>query len=85
MPRPIICRKVGFVPDVIYFKPVGIPMRDLEEVELSLDELESIRLADFEGKAVHQPEDLQEQIANLPANPSRPGSLGRIPELGLRV
>ena len=49
MPRPIKCRRVGFVPDVLYFKPAGIPMRDLEEVELSLDELESIRLADLEG------------------------------------
>jgi uncharacterized protein len=49
MPRPIKCRRVGFVPDVLYFKPAGIPMRDLQEVELSLDELESIRLADLEG------------------------------------
>ncbi len=49
MSRPIKCRRVGFVPDVLYFKPAGIPMRDLEEVELSLDELESIRLADLEG------------------------------------
>jgi uncharacterized protein len=49
MPRPIKCRRVGYVPDVLYFKPAGIPMRDLGEVELSLDELESIRLADLEG------------------------------------
>jgi uncharacterized protein len=49
MPRPIKCRRVGYVPDVLYFKPAGIPMRDLDEVELSLDELESIRLADLEG------------------------------------
>jgi len=49
MPRPVKCRRVGFIPDVLYFKPAGIPMRDLEEVNLSLDELESIRLADLEG------------------------------------
>ena len=49
MPRPIKCRMVGFVPDVLFFKPAGISMRDLEDVELSLDDLESIRLADLEG------------------------------------
>lgn len=49
MPRPMKCRRVGFVPDMLCFKPAGIPMRDLEDVELNLDELESIRLADMEG------------------------------------
>jgi len=33
----------------LYFKPRGIPLIDLEEVDLSLDELEAIRLADYEG------------------------------------
>jgi predicted DNA-binding protein (UPF0251 family) len=32
-----------------YFKPRGIPMLQLEEVALSLDELEALRLADLEG------------------------------------
>lgn len=49
MSRPVKCRRIGFVPDVLYFKPAGIPMRDLEEVELTLDELEAIRLADLKG------------------------------------
>jgi len=49
MPRPVKCRRIGFVPDVLYFKPAGIPVRDLDEIALSLDELESIRLADLEG------------------------------------
>ncbi len=49
MPRPVKCRRVGFLPDVFYFKPAGISMKDLKEVELTLDELESIRLADLEG------------------------------------
>jgi predicted DNA-binding protein (UPF0251 family) len=49
MPRPVKCRRVEFVPDARFFKPAGIPVRDLEEVDLSLDELESIRLADLEG------------------------------------
>jgi predicted DNA-binding protein (UPF0251 family) len=34
---------------VYYFKPRGIPLVDLEEVSVRLDELEAIRLADYEG------------------------------------
>ena len=36
-------------PNVTYFKPRGIPLRELEEVTLSVDELEALRLADREG------------------------------------
>jgi len=36
------------MPDKNYFKPRGIPSVDLEEVVLSLDEFEAIRLADYE-------------------------------------
>jgi predicted DNA-binding protein (UPF0251 family) len=32
-----------------YFKPRGIPLDMLEEVKLTLDELEAMRLADWEG------------------------------------
>lgn len=49
MPRPHKCRRVDFSPDVCFFKPAGIPGKFLEEVILTLDELEAIRLADFEG------------------------------------
>lgn len=49
MPRPNKCRKVLTNPDIIFFKPAGIPKRDLEEVMLTIDEFEAIRLADFEG------------------------------------
>jgi uncharacterized protein len=48
MPRPKCCRQVCGVPDKTYFKPRGIPAADLEEVVLSLDEYEAIRLADYE-------------------------------------
>jgi predicted DNA-binding protein (UPF0251 family) len=34
---------------VNYFKPRGIPVEMLEEVTLTLDELEALRLADAEG------------------------------------
>jgi predicted DNA-binding protein (UPF0251 family) len=49
MPRPYKCRRVAFLPDVTYFKPAGIPMRVLEEVRLSVEEAEAIRLKDLEG------------------------------------
>jgi len=42
-------RRIGFVPGVTYFKPAGIPLRNLEEVVVTLDELEALRLADLEG------------------------------------
>jgi len=49
MPRPCKCRKVRCNPDTNYFKPRGIPLDMLEEVNLTLDELEAIRLADWES------------------------------------
>ena len=47
MPRPCRCRRVRCKPDADYFKPRGIPLDDLEEVNLTLDELEAICLADL--------------------------------------
>ena len=49
MPRPCRCRRIRCNPDKNYFKPRGIPLDSLEEVNLALDELEAVRLADFEG------------------------------------
>ena len=49
MPRPCCQRRVGFVPGVTYFKPAGIPLTELEEVIVTLDELEALRLADLHG------------------------------------
>ncbi|MBU4357602.1 MAG: DUF134 domain-containing protein [Thermodesulfovibrionales bacterium] len=48
MPRPRKCRVVQCRPDATYFKPRGIPLIDLMEVSISLDEIEAIRLADYE-------------------------------------
>jgi predicted DNA-binding protein (UPF0251 family) len=47
--RPCRCRRIRCKPDTNYFKPRGIPLDILEEVNLGLDELEAIRLADFDG------------------------------------
>jgi uncharacterized protein len=49
MPRPVKCRRVSFLPQAQYFKPAGVPIRDLEEICLSVEELEAIRLKDIEG------------------------------------
>jgi predicted DNA-binding protein (UPF0251 family) len=43
------CRRVAFMPEVTYFKPAGVPARTLEEVRLSVEEAEAIRLKDLEG------------------------------------
>lgn len=48
MPRPRRCRQVGFEPGITYFKPAGIPMTDLEDVILTVDEFEAIRLKDVD-------------------------------------
>lgn len=48
MARPKKFRNVGFEPEVLYFKPRGIPLRGLSEVELNVDELEALRLVNIE-------------------------------------
>lgn len=48
MSRPIKPRKIIFNPRVTYFKPRAIPLSVLEEVDLTTDELETIRLHDLE-------------------------------------
>jgi len=47
MVRPQKIRLVAYNPEVSYFKPRGIPMVDLEEVRLTVDEREALRLADL--------------------------------------
>ena len=49
MPRPPKCRRVDFMPEVTYFKPAGIPLRALEEIHLTVEEAEAIRLKDLGG------------------------------------
>ena len=59
------------MPQSDYFKPRGIPLSMLEEVVLTVDEFEAVRLADFEGL-------YQEQAAGK-MRVSRP-TFGRIVE-----
>ena len=48
MPRPRIKRRLRFSPNATYFKPRGVPLSSLEEVELLPDELEAIKLYDVD-------------------------------------
>jgi len=49
MPRPKIPRCLRFRPDVYYFKPQGISLRELEEIVLLPDELETLKLYEIDG------------------------------------
>lgn len=42
-------RRICGRPTVAIFKPAGAPARDLDELAMTLDEFEAIRLADLEG------------------------------------
>ena len=48
MPRPKLNRCINFDPKVTYFKPQGVPMRYLDIVELSMEEIEALRLKNVE-------------------------------------
>ena len=64
MPRPVKWRRVSFIPGVTYFKPAGIPMRILDEVCLTVEEAEAIRLKDLEA--------LEQEEGAVKMNVSRP-------------
>jgi predicted DNA-binding protein (UPF0251 family) len=49
VPRPFCHRRIAGRPAAPIFKPIGIPMLELEEVIVTLDEFEAIRLADLDG------------------------------------
>jgi predicted DNA-binding protein (UPF0251 family) len=49
MPRPYCRRNIAGRPAASLFKPAGIPLTDIEEVLMTLDEFEALRLADLEG------------------------------------
>lgn len=75
MPRPCCRRFVETHPAAAVFKPAGVPLRDLPSIEMTLDELEALRLADLEG--------LYQEDASAKMGVSRP-TLGRILESARR-
>jgi len=64
MPRPPKRRRVASLPAATYFKPAGMPLRVLDEVRLSVEEAEAIRLKDLE--------ELEQEQCALRMNVSRP-------------
>jgi predicted DNA-binding protein (UPF0251 family)/predicted Fe-Mo cluster-binding NifX family protein len=51
-------------PEIFYFKPAGVPLHALDQVELTIEELEALRLKDLEG--------LQQEQGAAKMNISRP-------------
>ncbi|MFH0875364.1 MAG: DUF134 domain-containing protein [archaeon] len=49
MVRPRRCRRILSEPNYTYFKPRGVPLGELEEAILTIDEYEAVRLKDFKG------------------------------------
>jgi uncharacterized protein len=74
LPRPKCCRNIGLMPENLCFKPEGVKVSASDEVLLTLDEFEAVRLAHYEGM-------YQEQAAVM-MNVSRP-TFGRIIESAL--
>ena len=64
MPNRRRFRRIKMPPAMEGFKPFGIPMRDLESVDLLFEEFEALRLADYENLT-------QEEAAKI-MNISRP-------------
>jgi hypothetical protein len=52
MPRPRRCRRIFREPQIRCFRPETIDEIELEDVEITLDELESVRLSDYQK--IHQ-------------------------------
>jgi uncharacterized protein len=48
MVRPRKIKVVNFEPNVTYFKPRSVPLSMLKEVDLTIDELETLRLSNLE-------------------------------------
>ena len=49
MPRPPKTRNIKNIPEIKFFKPAGIPMKDLKEIHLKMEEVEAIRLKDLKN------------------------------------
>jgi len=62
--RPVKWRRVASLPQVFHFKPAAVPLHMLEEVCLSIEEIEALRLKDLEG--------LEQEACAKEMNISRP-------------
>ena len=72
MPRPRKCRMVGFIPENSCFRP---QLENLEEVVLTVEEVEAIRLSDYLGieqdkasESMHVSRGTFQRIVNIARN-----------------
>ncbi|MCK5461342.1 DUF134 domain-containing protein [Candidatus Gracilibacteria bacterium] len=49
MPRPRLCRRIGLNPNITFYKPQGIPLKNLKVIKLTYEEWEALRLKNVEG------------------------------------
>jgi predicted DNA-binding protein (UPF0251 family) len=49
MPRPRLCRKIELNPNVTFYKPQGVPLRELKIINITHEEWEALRLKNVEG------------------------------------
>jgi len=47
--RHCFCQTIKFNPNAVLFKPQGVPLKTLQTIEISLEELEVIRLRHIEN------------------------------------
>ncbi|MFH1427877.1 MAG: DUF134 domain-containing protein [Patescibacteria group bacterium] len=48
MPRPRLRRRIGWRHHSYFYKPQGVPMRNLDIVEITAEEVEALRLKNIE-------------------------------------
>ena len=44
MPRPRMKKKIHLQPNILFYKPQGVPLRNLKTIKISLEEWEALRL-----------------------------------------
>jgi predicted DNA-binding protein (UPF0251 family) len=49
VPIPFCCRRIAGRPAASIFKPIGVRVIELDEIVMTLDEFEAMRLADLDG------------------------------------
>jgi uncharacterized protein len=48
MPRPRLRKQIGSNPSVTFYKPQGVPLKNLETIEITHEEWEALRLRHVE-------------------------------------
>jgi predicted DNA-binding protein (UPF0251 family) len=89
MARPPKWRRVDQEPAVTYFKPRGIPLRGLDEVVLTVEGLEALRLSDIEeidqGAAAQRMGISRQTFGRILATARKTVSTAIVKGMGLRI